>query len=185
VLGHDPARGWVFHRHVPTVELNHFRAHLAMHRIKGGLADGWSGFNCGQWALDLKQWLGCCNGETNYPNMRSAAASTELIQGRGVLISSGFLRVLREIFGDLGSAALWPARWEGGTPSGQGNGPALRPYRLPTEPSMPPRPALEFAYGHRHKDQVSVHAVRHDRRKVRLRKVLLLLPGTDRRPPVQ
>jgi hypothetical protein len=26
-----------------------------------------------------KQWLGCCNGKTNNPNMRSAAASTEPI----------------------------------------------------------------------------------------------------------
>ena len=47
------------------------------------------------------------------------------------------------------------------------------------------RPALEFAHGHYHQDQVSLHAVRHERRKVRLREVLLLLPGANRHSPVQ
>ena len=47
------------------------------------------------------------------------------------------------------------------------------------------RPALEFAHGHYYQDQVSLHAVRNERRKVRLREVLLLLPGADRHSPVQ
>jgi hypothetical protein len=58
VLGHDPARGWVLNGHVPPVEFDHFRAHLAMHRIKGSLSNSGSGFNCGQWGLVQKQWLG-------------------------------------------------------------------------------------------------------------------------------
>ena len=48
VLGHNAARGWVFNRHIPAVEFDHFGTHLAMHRIESGLTDGGSGFNCGQ-----------------------------------------------------------------------------------------------------------------------------------------
>ena len=48
-----------------------------------------------------------------------------------------------------------------------------------------PEPALEFAHGHHHQKQVPLHAVRHDRGQVRLREVLLLLPGASGHPAVQ
>ena len=49
VLGHDAARGRVFHGHVPAIEFDHFGAHLAMDRMERGLADGWrSRLDCGQ-----------------------------------------------------------------------------------------------------------------------------------------
>jgi hypothetical protein len=49
VLGHDAADGRVFNGHVPAVEFDHFRAHLAMHRVKRGLANSWrSRLDCGQ-----------------------------------------------------------------------------------------------------------------------------------------
>ena len=59
VLGHDSAGRGIFDRHVPAVEFDHFRAHLAMHGIKCSLPNSWGGFNCGQMGLGLKQWLGC------------------------------------------------------------------------------------------------------------------------------
>ena len=49
VLGHNAARGRVLDGHFPAVEFDHFRAHLAMHRVKRCLADGWRGrLDCGQ-----------------------------------------------------------------------------------------------------------------------------------------
>jgi len=49
VLGHDPAHGRVFDRHLPAIKFDHFGAHLAMDRIERGLADGWrSRLDCGQ-----------------------------------------------------------------------------------------------------------------------------------------
>ncbi len=40
VLLHQAADGGIFHRHVPAVEVDHFRAHLAMDGIQRGLAKG-------------------------------------------------------------------------------------------------------------------------------------------------
>jgi hypothetical protein len=49
VLGDDAARGGIFYRHVPAVEFDHPRAHLAMDSIKRGFASGWRGrLNSGQ-----------------------------------------------------------------------------------------------------------------------------------------
>ena len=42
VLLHQSADGGVLHRHVPAVEIDHFRAHLAMDGIQSGLAN-WCG----------------------------------------------------------------------------------------------------------------------------------------------
>ncbi len=40
MLFHQAADGGIFHRHVPAVEVDHFRAHLAMDGIQGSLANG-------------------------------------------------------------------------------------------------------------------------------------------------
>src|SRR5580658_5569425 len=77
VLVHDAAsdRRRVFDGHVPAVEVDHLRAHLAMNGIQRSLANvlrnvlwdgGRSGFSNGQteprfdisWTL-VRQWLGC------------------------------------------------------------------------------------------------------------------------------
>jgi hypothetical protein len=36
-------RRGIFHRHVPAIEVDHLRAHLAMDGVQRGLADGGSG----------------------------------------------------------------------------------------------------------------------------------------------
>src|SRR5258705_9617510 len=49
VLRHDPAGAGILNGHVPSIEFDHFRAHLAMDGIQRGLADGRRGrLNCGQ-----------------------------------------------------------------------------------------------------------------------------------------
>src|SRR5208282_3645563 len=80
VLGNNASRGRVFDRHVPAIEFDHLRAHLAMNGVERGLA-GWRGrLNSGQMVPRSEQWLSCRDGETHYPNMRMAKASTALRQ---------------------------------------------------------------------------------------------------------
>src|SRR5580698_2227728 len=55
VLGNNPARRRVFHRHVPAIELHHLRAHLAMDGVQCRLADYRpGGFSGGQFLLNQK-----------------------------------------------------------------------------------------------------------------------------------
>src|SRR5580704_2699757 len=80
VLGDNPARRRVFDRHIPAVEFDHLRAHLAMDGVERGLANGRRGrLNSGQWSLD--QSSGCWDGETHYPNMWTASPSTRVTNG--------------------------------------------------------------------------------------------------------
>lgn len=59
VFGDDSARRGIFDRHIPSVEVDHFRAHLTMDSIQRGFADNWrSRLNSGQKDLDQKQWPG-------------------------------------------------------------------------------------------------------------------------------
>ena len=58
VLGNNAARRRIFDRHIPAIEVDHLRAHLAMHGVERGLANGRRGrLNSGQWSLD--QSSGC------------------------------------------------------------------------------------------------------------------------------
>jgi hypothetical protein len=66
--------------------------------------------------------------------------------------------------------------WTGWQP---GNGGYRRNFPLP------PEPRYSFGHGHYHQNQVPLHAERHDRGQVRLREVLLLLPGASGHPLVQ
>ena len=73
VLGNDAAHGGIFNRHLPAVEFDHLRAHLAMGVVERSLADDWrSRLNSGQLSLDRS----CRWSETLYPNMRVGAGST-------------------------------------------------------------------------------------------------------------
>jgi len=56
--------------------------------------------------------------------------------------------------------------------------------RLPTALSRTEPSRYSFAHGHHHQVKVPLHAVRDDRRPLRLRKVLLPLPVANGRPPL-
>jgi len=65
VLVDDTAadRSGIFHWHIPAVELDHLRAHLAMDGVQRSLADGDSGrLNCGQARPRSAQGTGLLNG---------------------------------------------------------------------------------------------------------------------------
>src|SRR5271157_6515430 len=78
VLLHQAAYGWVFDGHVPAVEIDHLRAHLAMDRIQGSLADrrgrqrlrGQRGI---LWRTDRANEVGV----TKYGNTREIGGSTQ------------------------------------------------------------------------------------------------------------
>ena len=82
VLLHQAAHRGIFHRHVPAVEVDHLRAHLAMDRIQGSLANG-----CGH--LGVRRQMGILwrteraveVGTTKYGTMRDFQRSTEAQPG--------------------------------------------------------------------------------------------------------
>src|SRR5579885_372927 len=52
VLGDDPARRRILHRHLPAVKLDHLRAHRAMHRIQRSFSDSRRGVYYRQFFLE-------------------------------------------------------------------------------------------------------------------------------------
>lgn len=57
---------------------------------------------------------------------------------------------------------------------------------LVTNGTLPACPsALEFAHGYHRTEEISLPAMRNDRRPLRMRKVLLPLPIADGRPPMR
>ncbi len=79
VLFHQAAHGGIFDRHVPAVEIDHLRAHLAMDGIQGSLANGRGRHGLrGQtgilWRTDRADEVGV----TKYGTMREIRGSTDL-----------------------------------------------------------------------------------------------------------
>ena len=78
VLGDDSAGRRIFNRHVPAVEFDHLRSHLAMDGVERGFANGRSCcFNSRQMFLDQSSGWAARSDKTHYPNMAMARASTE------------------------------------------------------------------------------------------------------------
>ena len=66
VLSNDPARRRIFNRHLPAVEVHHLGTHLAVSRVKRGLAERGRGrLNSGQKEPRLAQLVRCQNAQTH------------------------------------------------------------------------------------------------------------------------